>query len=191
MTLNSQAGRRASTTTWNCVRRFGILFVVLLFGGLGDGGVPPPNANVTISGLATKGYAANNWSGFTTPATTIAVGGDALKYIQSQSNVTGQMLAVGASIWRDEEITSYTSRGTFFLRLSGGNGLYFTTVSNSVNLGIVTGFDPTNPDTSGKRYGAFFEPNASGCITNWPTSGLHSFTFGARGFNVYLKIDGG
>jgi hypothetical protein len=194
MTHDRKVGRPTSSITRACcVRWFGILFVILLFGGVGNGDGTPPTSNVAISGLVTRHYAANNWLGFTTPATSIGVAGDGLKYIQSQSNVMGQVLVTGTAFWRDEEVTSYTSRGIFFIRLSNGNGLFFSVniaAVNGVRIGIVTGFDPTNPEGSGTRYNTYVQDNASGCITNWPTSGSHTFTFGAQGFDVYLKIDG-
>jgi hypothetical protein len=137
-------------------------------------------------------FSSDNWTGFVTPATSVSTSG-AFKYIQSTSGVMGKMLANTTGSWRDEEITTYLDfGGVLFLRMSGGSGLYasFNEGGNGLVIGPMIGFDPTDPQNSGTRYFTYRQSDPAACITNWPTTGGHTFTFGARGFNVYLKIDG-
>lgn len=99
---------------------------------------------------------------------------------------------IGGAVWRDQEVTTgWFGKGEINIRRAGTNGgefaqdgLYLSVGvggGGGVRMGIVSG---------GTNYGTFVETNPSGCITNWPSSGSHTFTFGVKGFTVYFKIDG-
>lgn len=42
----------------------------------------------------------------------------------------------------------------------------------------------------GNNFYTYVQDTPATCITNWPSSGSHTFSFGAKGFTVYLLIDG-
>jgi hypothetical protein len=96
--------------------------------------------------------------------------------------------------WRDQEVTTgWFTRGEINLRhgfnpgvgngyTPNSQGLFFNVgVAGAVRIGI---------DSGGTRYSTYVQDNPASCITNWPSSGSHNFTFGVVGFTVYLKIDG-
>ena len=87
--------------------------------------------------------------------------------------------------WRDQEVTTLFTHGEIKLRLTGsGNGLFFNVgvaSPGAVRAGIISG---------GTEFLTYVQDTPSSCITNWPTTGAHTFTFGVQGFTVYLKIDG-
>lgn len=146
------------------------------------GGSPPLNATIPVTSLSTGNFPANNWAGITSPSTTVFTAGDGRKYIKGNPDVGG-IIATGQN-WRDQEVTTYISAGTIQLRSVSGGGLFFSTgvaAPNAVRIGILS---------SSTQFNTYVQDNASGCITNWPADGSHTFTFGVRGFDVYLKIDG-
>lgn len=158
----------------------------------GVSSLQPSDATIPVSSLATGDYAANFWAGITSPASTIATS-SGLKYITPTTFSTSLTMATGTGMWRDQQITSYIARGEFTIRLSGGNGLYLSigiSCVGCVRMGVITGFSTSDPEGTGTRYAAYVQDTPAACITNWPSDGNHTITFGARGFNVYMLIDG-
>jgi hypothetical protein len=164
----------------------------------------PADDVLPVSTLSAGSYGANNFTGFTSAATTVSTTGG-LKYIFPTSH-TGY-IATSRSI-RDSEIKTYTPRGNILIRVSGtaGNqtGIYFRYIqsSNDIRIGIFTGFDATKEwDAQGAgfhTYPYYVNTNVSGSSegiaagftnTSSPASTDH-FTFGYRGFTVYLQWNG-
>jgi hypothetical protein len=92
---------------------------------------------------------------------------------------------VVGSNWRDQEIVvGWFSHGEAKLRTTGGGGLFFNVgvaSPGAVRMGIIS---------SGVEYNTYVQDTPSSCITNWPTTGSHTFTYGVKGFTVYFLIDG-
>ena len=89
--------------------------------------------------------------------------------------------------WRDQEVkAAFFSKGRIRLRtdLANDYGLFFSYGSACVGclrIGITSG---------GTDYNTDVEDSPATCIANWPSGAGHTFTFGVKGFNVYLLIDG-
>lgn len=154
---------------------------------------PPATANIPIASLANGNYPANNWTGFTSPATTASTS-SGRKYLQSNPNFpTEQTMAIGTGQWRDQEVTFYFTQGMATVRgSSGGSGVFMSLslFGGGLRIGTVASIAYTSPQTSSGLILAYFQSNPAACITGWPTDSTHTFTFGMRGFEVYLLIDG-
>lgn len=179
--------------------RFLALAVLALLscGWIGMGGrvasvTPTPSAaNIPVASLANGSYSANNWTGFTTNATTVSTT-SSNKYIQTTTNSHLNTLAIGTASWRDAEITFFFTQGRAILR--GGSGSTGVSMSLGINggglrIGLVNNINYNDPE-SGTVNLVYIQTNPASCITNWPTDPSHTFTFGMRGFEVYLLIDG-
>jgi hypothetical protein len=120
----------------------------------------------------------------------------AVPAVQTITSISSNQAApsTGTANWRDQEVTTgWFTRGEIDLRASfaaGGGynpntgGLFFNVgvaAPGTVRMGILSG---------GQYYRTYVQDNPASCITNWPTSGVHTFTFGAVGMTVYFKIDG-
>lgn len=151
----------------------------------------PATANIPVASLTSGSYPANNWSGFTTNITTVSTN-TGRQYIQTTTAPTTNTTAIGTGNWRDGELTFYISRGTVILRgNSGGDGIYlrFAIGSSGIRAGLMSNINYNLPE-GGTVNATYIQDNPASCITNWPTTSDHTFTFGARGFDIYLLIDG-
>jgi hypothetical protein len=152
----------------------------------------PATANIPVASLISGSYSANNWTGFTTNATTVSSSGGR-QYIQTTTSSASNTLAIGTADWRDAEVTFYFTQGRAILRSTGQGG---TGLQMSLGLGggglrisILSNIDYTSPE-AGSTNLIYVQANPSSCITNWPTSADSAFTFGFRGVEAYLLIDG-
>ncbi len=163
-----------------------------LVGGRSGVTPTPATANIPVASLANGSYAANNWTGFTTNATTVSTT-SGRKYIQTTTSSASNTLAIGTADWRDEEVTFYFTFGRAIVRSTGqgGTGLQMSLgiSGGGLRISILSGIDYTSPE-AGTTSLIYAQSNPSGCITNWPTSADSAFTFGMRGFEAYLLIDG-
>lgn len=170
----------------------------------------PTDAIIPISSLATGNYAANNWAGFTTPASTIynpansgwACGSGGSNNFFEPRGDGGGLSAISTGLWRDAEITTWVHRGTLYLRMANGSALacFINGDANSCNglvqMGIVQNFVPGAGNTdfggSGAFYWAYINENPTATLAGYSNSYSpgDTVTFGASGFNVYLKING-
>lgn len=152
----------------------------------------PATANIPIASLSNGSYAANNWAGFTTNATT-ASNTSGREYLQTTTSSSTNTLAIGTDTWRDAEVTYYITKGRVILRGSqGGSGIYLNIAldtASSLRIGIVTNINYSDPE-GGTKYPTYVQDNPAACITGWPTTSASTFTFGVRGFEVYLLING-
>jgi hypothetical protein len=167
-----------------------------------SGHSPPPGDNIIpVSTEATGNYSTNAFPGFTTPATRIFASGGQ-NYISPNPD-NGLILATAQTPWRDMEITSWTGRGAFYLRMANGRALVFYSVPSAnsgaglVQIGIVENFVPESGSGgdfggTGNFYWYYINENPAGTLAGY--SGTYSsgntLTFGCSGFNVYLKING-
>lgn len=151
----------------------------------------PANASIPVAATGPGNYAANFFTGFTTPATTIGngLGFDAI----SPNPDSNQLLATTTGQWRDMEVTTYILNGAIYLRMLNGSALYFTNLGGVVKIGIVEGFVPSNTDMGGTGtfYPYYINETPGSTLSGYSTaSASRPFTFGCNGFNVYLKING-
>lgn len=154
---------------------------------------------LNVSGMAPGNYPANNFSGFTTPATTVFSSGGTNYLSPNPDNAV--MLAVSQHSVRDSQITTWTHRGALYLRMANGSALYFYNNGDAnsgaglVEIGIVQNFVPTTGNDfggTGTFYAYYINSNPVGTLAGYSTtySPGDSFTFGTRGFNVFLEING-
>lgn len=154
---------------------------------------PPSNANIPVVSLINGGYPANTWSGWTTAATT-ASGAGTTHVLQTTTSPSTSYMAVTTSDWRDTEVTmGYSGTSRIALRSTGAAGTALQMAVNiggsGLRMGYITGVDLTDP-TAGTPTHTYTQASPASCIANWPTDNTHTITFGARGFEVYLLIDG-
>ena len=166
---------------------------------------PPANATIAVSSLAPGNFSANAFAGIASPGTTVFASGG-FKFLKPNPD-NDLLVCATTAAWRDQQITSWAGRGTFFLRLSGTPGsqtALFMTHNNAVaggdiRIGIVTGFDETkccDPSCGNGTYhnsyvnehvAASPEGMAVGYSTTYAGQTL---TFGCNGFEVYLQYNG-
>jgi hypothetical protein len=165
----------------------------------------PSTESIPVSSLPTQNFAARAFSGFATPGTTVFTSGP-FKFLRPNPD-NDLLVCATTSDWRDQEISSWAGRGTFFLRLSGTPGAQtalFMTQNNAVpggdiRIGIVTGFDETkccDPSCgNGKYFSYYVNTNVAGspegAAVGYQTAyKAQTLTFGCNGFEVYLKYNG-
>jgi hypothetical protein len=165
----------------------------------------PANATIPVASLRSGKFAANAFAGIATPPTTVFANGGR-KFVKPDPD-NDLLVCTTSRTSRDQEITSWAGRGTFFLRLAGTPGaqtaLYMTqnnTVSGGdIRIGIVTGFDETkccDPSCGNGKYFAYYvntnvAVSAEGIAVGYtPADTGQTLTFGCSGFEVYLKYNG-
>lgn len=85
---------------------------------------------------------------------------------------------------RDQEVTTWTTNGRVFLRITpAGRALFFEVRNNTLTIGIAIGLSELT------YYPTDYRVLMQGPM---PTSGASSpsFTFGVQGFDIYAKLDG-
>ena len=183
----------------------GIAIVALMFvvggwirlGGVGTSNPAasvPANAVIPLSSLSNGTYAANNWTGFTTNGTTVSTT-SSQKFIQTTTLPASNTTVIADATYRDSEITFFFTKGRALIRTAaGGTSLYMglgLATSTSLRMGYITGNNYNSPEAATTTNTTYIQDNPSSCITNWPgNDSTKKFTFGARGFEVYLLIDG-
>jgi hypothetical protein len=171
---------------------------------------PPTDNVIPISTLSTGAYAANFWTGFTTPASTIynpanagwACGSGGANNFFEPTGDGGGLNATSTTSWRDVEVTTWLHRGCIYLRMAGGTALvcFINGDANSCNglieMGIVENFVPGTGNTdfggTGNFYFSYVNENPTSTLAGYSNSYSpgNTITFGCSGFNVYLKING-
>lgn len=166
----------------------------------------PADASILVSAQSTGAVAPNAFTGFTSPAGTIALSGGTKFFSPNPDD--GRTLAVTTAAARDVELTTYPGgRGNLIIRLAGvpgaQTGLYMThnnaVTGGDVRVGIVTGYNENQSfegQSNATLYPFYVNSNvmastegiAAGYSTTF-TTGDH-FTFGANGFEVYLQFNG-
>jgi len=150
---------------------------------------------IDVAGSAAANYPANNWTGFTSPATTIhtVLGVNRLVTNPPGSAILAQTVATS----RDQEVTSFFSNGAILLRLDGTHALYYwsqTSGSNQVRIGYVKNYNPSNffAGGSGGTFYDFLNTNSPGTdLPGWSTlTTSDTITFGCSAFDIYLKFNG-
>ncbi len=165
----------------------------------------PARATIPIATLAPGKFPGDTFPGFASPRTTVFVSGGTLFLKADPDN--DLLVCTTTSAGRDQQITSWAGRGTFFLRLSGAPGAQtalFMTQNNAVpggdiRIGIVTGFDETkccDPSCgNGKYYSYYVNGNVAasrdGIAVGYSAAYTgQTLTFGCNGFEVYLQYNG-
>lgn len=155
--------------------------------------------SIGVSGLSLGAHSANEFTGFTSPATSVSTGGDGLKYLAPNPNPASDKLVcttTGSS--RDQELTTYTAKGGYFLRCDGTSAIYMYWQSGSVQIGIVTPFDPADGTGdldvlggAGKTYSTYVTLDPGTDLAGFSgLDGTDTVTLGCSGFDVYLKFNG-
>ena len=97
---------------------------------------------------------------------------------------------------RDVEVTYWGADITVFLRLSNGRALYFTwnyEVSNDgqLGIGIVTDLSEGREFRQNGSYYSLWKAKLSDVAASYNSSDTNNdhFTFGASGFDIYLKYN--
>jgi hypothetical protein len=161
---------------------------------------PVSSYSIPVSTMAVGPIAANSLSPYFTNAaasiTANTVWTNAVtKYLMTSEG--GSYIAVSKYCARDMEIDSWSRNGIMYIRLTdSGDGLYFAPdlESNAWRMGIVHGF----VNGSGFIWGAtgsympLYRGTLTGSIPGYKSSGTDGdhFTFGAEGFDIYLKFNG-
>lgn len=156
---------------------------------------------IDVSSLTTGAQTANsiNPSCFNNAADTVSANTFwtplSAKYLEATSIANFVVDSTPEGNMRDVELTTWTRDGRVFLRLAGGNAIYFwhngETVSGSLEIGIATGVDQSSYP-SGTSYPLYKNADLVGTISGYnrtDTTGA-SFTFGVSGFDIYAKFNG-
>jgi hypothetical protein len=158
-----------------------------------NGGVTAPNPNCGTTGVAGPAGGVAGPNG--TSCMPVAVpASQTVTPNTNQSDPTNS-----TTQWRDQEVsTGWFTRGEIDLRACFNAGVGNGYCSNPNNTGL---FFNVGVACSGcveigllgshlNYYATYVQATPASCITNWPSSGTHTFTFGVKGFTVYFKIDG-
>lgn len=158
--------------------------------------VPPAEAiglSIPVQASGTGPVAPSAWTGWISPAGTIFSQtnyGTTTQYLSASD--TNFLIAQSDGVSRDQEITTWFSRGDIYLRLTeAGKAFRFTFAAeaNSWSLNLITGF----VDGAGRNGTALLL--TSGDATDIPgytntATATDTFTFGVSGFEVYLQFNG-
>ena len=157
------------------------------------------DVSIPVESLSTGAIAANAFPGFTSPSGTVFTssywGASGIKYLKTD-DYKKYVAATTASV-RDVEVTSWGADVTMFLQLSNGRALYFTwnyEVPNDgqLKIGIVTGLGEGREFRQNGTYYSLWSAKLSNVAPSYNLSDTTNdlFTFGASGFDVYLKYNG-
>ena len=114
----------------------------------------------------------------------------------SEGNDYKKFVAVTIAAARDVELTSWGADVAMFLRLIGGQALYFIWNYNvpggRLGIGIVTGLVEGREFEQNGTYYEIWGAKLSDVAPSYSPSNTNKdvFTFGASGFDVYLKYNG-
>ena len=154
--------------------------------------------NIPVASLVLGAYGVNNWSGITTPATTVfssSYWGTTSNYIQATT--TSQTLATSTTSSQDQHITSYCRNGFWTLRLDGSGNCYVFQINEETNnftLKYLLGYTGGDPSNSANYTTAY--TLAGGTLTtvipglNLANTTGSQYTIGVSGFSIYLAWNG-
>lgn len=129
--------------------------------------------------------AAPGWKNAADTVKIFSVAGKAVKYLMAADPTQFNLEMSGLS--GDQEITAWNSAGTFLIRYDSAldRGLYMTvspTVDGTLEMGIYQ---------AGKKYAFYRNSDLVHTLPGYKlTTTSDFFTFGAEGFDLYVKYDG-
>jgi len=150
---------------------------------------PPSDVSVNVAGLSVGAHSANEFAGFTSPATTVFTssnwGSASTNYLVEQDEA--EVALKTTSSHRDVEVTTWCRRGFVYLRVTGGKAIYFTISGETdvFEVGIATGLGGSESRIAIYAGTLTMIPGYDGNDTAGDT-----FTFGASGWDIYAKFNG-
>jgi hypothetical protein len=159
----------------------------------------PFEVSIPVESLSNGPVSANGFAGFTNSTgqvfTSSSWGAAKKRYLKADDYK--EFVATTTTTTRDVELTSWGANITMFLRLSDGRGYYFAwnydvPSAGQLRIGIVTGLTEGQEFEQNGTYYNIWNAKLSDVASSYNPSDTSRdlFTFGASGFDIYLRYNG-
>lgn len=153
--------------------------------------------SIPVRSLSTGQIGADTFIGFSNPVgdvfTASLWGAQAQKYLRAGDYK--DYVATTTAVARDVEVTSWGADITMFLRLNNGRALYFAwnheAPKGALEIGIVINLTKGKEFLQNGTYYRIWNAKLSDAVPGYNPSDTSNdvFTFGASGFDIYLKYN--